>query len=423
MLIDRRTFLKGAGAAAIAALDRLSLPSLGAVSAATKKPNIIFIMCDDLGWGEPGCYGQKLLKTPTIDRFASEGIRFTQFYGGGPVCAPSRCCALTGLHTGHAAIRDNAEVDPEGQRPLPPGTFTIGTALKQAGYTTGCIGKWGLGGPDASGQPDRVGIDYFYGHLCQRVAHNHYADHIWRNETRIDLEGNAESKFDGRQYTPDLMADDAIDFICKNKENPFFLYFATPLPHLGLQAPESAVKPFVGLWDDPPYHGKQYNPCEYPRATYAGMVSLIDSYTARILALLKELNLEDNTIVIFGSDHGPTFKAGGSDSKFFHSAGKFRGLKMDLFEGGLRIPLIVRWPGKIAPGTVTDQVGAYWDLLPTLTDALGLPTPAGLDGHTLLPTLLGTGAQPQREFQYWEFHQNGGSTGNFTRMVAARRFV
>jgi arylsulfatase A len=415
--MDRRAFLKGVGSAAVSAA--LGPKLLGAQTPG-RKPNIIFILCDDLGSAEAGCYGQEKLRTPTIDKLASEGMRFTQFYGGGPVCAPSRCCLMTGLHTGHACIRDNAEQGVEGQRPMPPDTFTIGTALKQQGYTTACIGKWGLGGPNAASNPAKVGIDYFYGHLCQRVAHNHYADHIWRNDTRIELEGNAAGNFKGKQYTPDLMANDALDFIRKNKDNPFFLYFATPLPHLGLQAPDDAVKPFIGLWEDPAYHGKQYNPCEHPRATYAGMVSLIDSYTARILALLKELNLEDDTIVMFGSDHGPTFKAGGSDSKFFHSAGDLRGLKMDLYEGGIRVPFIVRWPDKVKAGSVTDQIGAYWDILPTITDALNIPTPANLDGQSLLPTLTANGKQSQHEFMYWEFHQYPGQAVRMGNWKAVR---
>ncbi len=374
------------------------------------KPNIVLILADDLGYSELGCYGQQKIRTPNIDRLAAEGMRFTQFYAGSTVCAPSRCTLLTGLHTGHTVVRDNQSVGAEGQWPLPARTLTLGNILQDRGYATACIGKWGLGGPGSTGEPNRHGFDYFYGHLCQAVAHNHYTDHLWRNTKMEVLDGNAKDKIVGAQYAPDLMADDALRFIRENSTRPFFLYFATPLPHLALQAPPDAMKPYLGKWDDPPYDGKRgYFPQPHPRATYAAMVTRIDDYVGRIMALLKELKLDENTIVLFASDNGPTFVIGGADSAFFHSANSFRGLKEALYEGGIRVPLIARWPGRIAPGTTTGQPAAIWDLLPTLAQIAGARSPAGIDGISLAPTLLHQGEQPQHEYFYWEYHADGGS--------------
>lgn len=374
-------------------------------------PNILLILCDDLGYSEVGCYGQQKIRTPNIDRLAAEGMRFTQFYAGSPVCAPSRCTLLTGKHTGHAYVRDNQEVQPEGQIPIPADTATVATALKQAGYTTACIGKWGLGGPGSTGEPNAHGFDHFFGHLCQRVAHNHYTDHLWRDGRRVDLEGNTADNLVGRQYAPDLMAEDALRFIRDHKDGPFFLDFATPLPHVSLQVPADSMRPYVGTLDDAPYDGKKgYLPHETPHAAYAGMVSRVDDYVGRIMALLRELNLDQNTLVLFTSDNGPTIRVGGADSAYFHSADGLRGLKQDVYEGGIRVPLIARWPGHVMAGAKTDQVGAFWDVWPTLAEITGAPPPKDGDGLSLAPTLLGHPAdQKPHEYLYWEYHSQGGS--------------
>jgi arylsulfatase A len=259
--------------------------------------------------------------------------------------------------------------------------------------------------------PERHGFDHFYGHLCQRVAHNHYTDHVWRDGMRVDLEGNVENNLVGHQYAPDLMADEAVEFIKRNRDKTFFLYFATPLPHLALQVPKDAMEPYLGAWgEEKPYDGKKgYLPTPTPHAAYAGMVSRIDEYVGRIMATLKELNLDDNTLVLFTSDNGPTFVVGGADSAFFHSAGPFRGLKQDVYEGGIRVPFIARWLGHIKPGASSDFPCAFWDLMPTCADVARASTPRDLDGLSLAPTLLQRGQQLRHEYLYWEYHSQGDS--------------
>jgi arylsulfatase A-like enzyme len=386
-----------------ALLSLLSLPVLA-------KPNIVLFLADDLGYAEVGCYGQQKIKTPHIDQLAAEGMRFTQFYSGSPVCAPSRCTLLTGKHTGHTEVRDNQEMKPEGQWPIPADTKTLGNVLQDAGYVTACIGKWGLGGPGSTGEPNAHGFDHFYGHLCQAVAHNHYTDHVWRDRQRIDLEGNVKGNVVGKQYAPDLMADDAIAFIQANKDRPFFLYFATPLPHVSLQVPEDSLKPYLGVLEEGPIPGTRmadYTPHPTPHAAYAGMVSRLDSYLGRIMATLKELELDENTIVIFTSDNGPTITVGGADSKFFNSAGPLRGLKQDVYEGGIREPFIVRWPGRIKAGATSDLPGAFWDLMPTLAEITGATPLKDIDGVSIAPTLLGRGEQAKHAYFYWEYHSGG----------------
>jgi arylsulfatase len=381
---------------------------------ADRKPNIIFILADDLGWAELGCYGQTKIRTPNIDRLAAEGIRFTRHYSGSPVCAPSRCVLLTGLHTGHAFIRDNREKggwgpdQPEGQLELPAGTVTVGHLLQRAGYTTGVIGKWGLGGPDSSGEPNRQGFGHWYGYLCQRVAHNHYPTHLWRNGQREELEGNAWGNLTGRQYAHDLMAADALRFIEQNKGGPFFLYLAFTIPHLAIQVPDDSLADYSGLWPDPPYEGgKGYLPHPAPRAGYAAMVTRMDRDVGRILDLLRRLGLDQDTIVMFSSDNGATYDIGGADSPFFESSGPLRGRKGSVWEGGIRVPFVARWPGRIGPGRVTEHLSAFWDLLPTLVDLAGTETPAGLDGISYAPTLLGDDTQQRHEHLYWEFPARG----------------
>ena len=397
-------------------------------SSPARRPNIIFILADDLGYGELGCYGQKKIRTPNLDRMAAEGIRFTQAYSGAPVCAPSRCVLLTGLHTGHAAIRDNRAVQPEGQEPLPDETLTLAELLKEVGYATGAVGKWGLGPPASSGDPLRQGFDFFFGFNCQSHAHNHYPSYLWRNATRIML-NNPEFRahqtlpagadpndpasyrqYVGRDYAPDRFLEEALGFIRTNKDRPFFLYFATTVPHLAIQVPEDSLAEYRGRWPDPPYVGDNgYLPHPCPRAGYAAMVTRMDRDVGRILALLKELGLEEQTLVMFSSDNGPTYnRLGGSDSEFFASAGPFRGLKGSVYEGGIRVPFVARWPGTIRPGRTSDLPIAFYDLLPTLVQLTGAKAPPKTDGISFLPTLLDQGQQKPHEFLLWEFYGYGG---------------
>jgi len=429
--IDRRDFLKAVGLGTAA----LAFPLAG--MGCKKKqppPNIIYILADDLGYGELGCYGQEKIKTPHIDSLAVQGMRFTQHYSGSPVCAPSRCVLLTGKHTGHAYIRDNDEMswrgdvwhDPalEGNRPLLPDTTTIGSLLQEQGYRTGAIGKWGLGGPANSGEPNLQGFDFWLGYLCQRMAHNYYPTHLWKNGNELLLEGNEyffphqkfpEDKdpydkssyedYKGQTYAMDVMTEEALNFIAKNKNDPFFLYLPFPVPHAAIQVPDDSLKEYEGAFPETPYSGdKGYLPHPTPRAGYAAMITRMDREIGRILALLEELGLAENTLVMFSSDNGPTFN-GGTDSAFFESAGPLRGLKTMLYEGGIRVPMIARWPGKIEPGSETGHISAFWDVLPTITEILGCDAPPDIDGISFLPTLLANpGSQEKHEYLYWEYN-------------------
>lgn len=429
--LDRRDFLKaiGLGTAACA----LPFFDLGCKKI-QPPPNIIYILADDLGYGELGCYGQEKIKTPHIDSLAAQGMKFTQHYSGSPVCAPSRCVLMTGKHTGHAYIRDNDEMpergdvwhDPEleGNRPLLSGTTTIGTLLQQNGYATGAVGKWGLGGPANSGEPNQQGFDFWLGYLCQRMAHNYYPTHLWKNRNKHILEGNeyffphqkfpedkdpldqaSYQNYKGRTYAMDVMVEEALNFIKRNKNNPFFLYLPFPVPHVAIQVPDDSLKEYEGAFPETPYKGeKGYLPHPTPRAGYAAMITRMDREIGRILALLEGLGIADNTLVMFSSDNGPTFN-GGTDSAFFASAGPLRGLKTMLYEGGIRVPLIARWPGKIKPGSETDHISAFWDVLPTITEIVGLDNPSDIDGKSFLPTLLGNkDKQKKHEYLYWEYN-------------------
>jgi arylsulfatase len=444
---DRRTFVKHVGFGATA----LTLPGLQSCSARSRPPNIVFLLADDLGYGELGSYGQRKIRTPHLDRLAAEGMRFTQHYSGSPVCAPARCVLLTGLHTGHAYIRDNDEMpergdvwhDPalEGQRPLPSGTETIGTMLQDAGYRTGAIGKWGLGGPGSSGEPNRQGFDHWYGYLCQRIAHNYYPTHLWRNTDKDVLEGNeyffphqrlpedADSDdpasyepYRGTQYSMDLMAEDALAFIRRNRDRPFFLFVPFTVPHVALQVPEDSLDDYGDAFAETPYRGdKGYLPHRTPRAAYAAMITRMDREIGRIMALLDELGLDDDTIVFFTSDNGPTFN-GGTDSEFFESAGPLRGLKTTLYEGGIRVPLIARWPGRIAAGSVSDHPSAFWDFLPTFAELAGGDVARETDGLSLMPTLTGHSRdQSRHEYLYWEYR--GGQAVRLDNWKAVRHGV
>lgn len=393
----------------ITALVAALLIASTATAGDAKKPNIIYILADDLGYADVGCYGQMKIKTPHLDKMAAQGLRFTQHYSGNAVCAPSRCVLMTGLHSGHAQIRNNTETKPDGQQPIAKDTLTIARLLKMAGYVTGIIGKWGLGMHDSTGDPQKQGFDHFFGYYCQRHAHNHYPTFLWRNAEKVPLEGNP-GKATGKQYSHDLMEKEALEFIRKNKDRPFFLFLPFIISHVALQVPEDSLKEYKGLWDDPPYKGgKGYQPHDHPRAAYAAMVTRLDRTVGRILDLLRELGLDEDTIVIFSSDNGPTHEGvGGSDSIFFNSAGRLRGFKGSLFEGGVRVPMIVRWPGKSAPGRTTDLISGFQDVMPTLCDVAGVKAPKDIDGISMAPTILGKGAQKKHEFLYWEFPGYGG---------------
>ncbi|MBW7892616.1 MAG: arylsulfatase [Chitinophagaceae bacterium] len=410
------------------------------------KPNIVFILADDLGYGELGVYGQKKIETPHIDQLAKNGMTFSQHYAF-PVCAPSRYLLLTGKHSGHAFIRDNhewsergdvwnfkaMEANPflEGQFPIPDSTVTLAKLLKEAGYTTGIIGKWGLGAPMTVGEPNNQGFDYFYGFNCQRQDHTYYPGHLWENGYRVplsnkvvdpnvklprdadSLDGGNYALYQQYDYAPDYLIQSALTFIERNRNDPFFLFFTTPLPHVSLQAPEKWVNYYRRKFgDETPFTGGSYFPCRYPRATYAAMISTLDEQVGQIVQKLKDLHILNNTIIIFSSDNGPTYN-GGSDSPWFNSAGPFKSEygwgKGFVHEGGIRVPLIVQWPNKIRRGSKSDLISANWDMLPTLCTVAGISTPGDTDGISMAPTLLGNaGQQKEHPHLYWEFPSYGG---------------
>ncbi len=411
------------------------------------QPNIIFILADDLGYGDLGCYGQELIETPNIDALATAGMKFTQHYSGSPVCAPSRCVLLTGKHSGHAYIRGNdewgargevwdyramiADSTLEGQRPLPTNTITIGTLLQSAGYRTGMTGKWGLGAPHTEGIPNRQGFDFFCGYNCQRQAHTYYPVHLYLNEERLYLGNDTVAPntklmegadpfemanyapYTLSSYAPDVMFDNMIRFIEEGGEDPFFFYWASPIPHVALQAPKRWVDYYVDKFgDEEPYTGdKSYFPNRYPHATYAAMISYLDERVGELVHTLKEQGMYENTLIIFSSDNGPTFN-GGTDSPWFDSGGPFKSErgwgKAFLHEGGIRVPMIASWPGKIAPGSESEHISAFWDLLPTLSEVAGAEVPVDVDGISYLSELLGKDEQEQHSYLYWEFPSSGG---------------
>ena len=402
----RREFLKFVGFCTV-------LPAHLVTGAQKRPPNVVFILADDLGYGDLGCYGQKKIRTPNIDKVAAEGMRFTQFYSGNPVCAPSRCALMTGYHSGHGQVRDNKQVGGDGgwklgstiggQWPLAEGTFTVAHLFKKAGYVTGAFGKWGLGRVGTTGDPQKQGFDHFFGYICQRQAHTYYPNHLWRDGEVMWIEENKDGA--ERVYSPDLIVKEALKFITANKDKPFFLYVPFTIPHVALQVPEDSLAEYKDQWPDPSYNGKKgYVAHSHPRACYAAMVTRMDGYIGQIMALLQALGLDDNTLVIFSSDNGPTY-AGGSDAGFFESAGPLRGLKGSVWEGGIRVPFIARWPGQIKAGSESDQTAAFWDVLPTCAELLEVQPPAGLDGFSILPTLLGQPQQQkQHEYLYWELN-------------------
>lgn len=419
MRIRRREFLKRMGSTAVALA---ALPAGGCMSLTGKsrrrrrKPNIIFILADDLGYGDLGCFGQEKIKTPNLDKMAAEGMRFTQHYAGSTVCAPSRCCLLTGKHTGHCTVRGNVDFL------IKPDETTVAEILKQAGYSTGCIGKWGVGHPSPPDGPQNNGFDFFFGYLSMWHAHNYYPDFLWKNgkkvqlrnvvrhpekhykENQEDLVGLASVKVD---YSPDLFTDTALEFIAQ-QGRPFFLYLPYTIPHANNEANQFSEHgmevPDYGIYKDKDW--------PEPEKGKAAMISRLDRDIGRIFAKLKALGIDEQTLVMFSSDNGP-HKEGGVKPDFFDSNGPLKGIKRDLYEGGIRVPTIARWPGQIKAGSQCEHISAFWDILPTFAELAGSPAPKDIDGISILPALLGK-SQKQHEFLYWEFHE--GSSKQAVRM-------
>ena len=378
----------------------------------SQKPNVVVILVDDMGYGDIGAYGQKLIETPNIDQLAKSGMKFTQFYAGNSVCAPSRASLLTGLHTGHTLVRGNFEIEPEGQFPLPDTLFNMAKMFKKADYQTAAFGKWGLGFPGSEGDPVKQGFDIFYGYNCQRQSHNYFPAHLWSNLARISLQNTLTSQF---QYAPDLIQQNAMEFMSHQKDRPFFLYLAYTLPHAGLQLPENdqLFNYYKRKFNEQPktinsdWSGKGYQPQAYPHAAYAAMMGKLDAYVGEIIQNLKKLGIDKNTLVVFSSDNGP-HKEGGNDPSFFNSSGGLKGVKRQLNEGGIRVPLIVSWPGKVKPNQTSQTIGAFWDFLPTFSELVGQNNKHYTDGISLLPTFLNQPQKSKHSFLYWEFHENGG---------------
>lgn len=405
------------------------------------KPNIIYFLADDLGYGEVGAYGQKIIQTPHMDALAKEGMLFTQHYSGAPVCAPARYVFLTGKHTGHSFIRGNDEwkergdvwnyekvcLEPafEGQKPIPEHTITLGDQLQKAGYKTAIVGKWGLGAPETEGVPNLQGFDYFYGYNCQRQAHNLYPPHLWENvikdtlnndlvipHTHLDSAANpmddkSYARYNQSDYAPERIHQKARSFIEENADQPFFMYYASPLPHLPLQAPKAYVDRYRKIiGSEEPYLGDRgYFPNQYPRATYAAMISYVDDQLGDLIALLKEKGIYDNTIILLSSDNGPTY-TGGVDFEYFESSAPFANgygrTKGFVYEGGIRVPFIASWPDKIKAGSTSDHISAFYDLMPTICDLAGVIPPDTIDGISFKNELLGS-PQKEHNFLYWEF--------------------
>jgi arylsulfatase A len=397
----------------------VSYPStfITSVGADDQRLNVVFMMADDLGWGETGCYGQQKIPTPNIDRLAQEGMRFTQHYSGAPVCAPARCVLMTGKHLGHSEVRGNQQAKvhfpefSEGQHPLSQQAVTIAQLFKKTGYTTAAIGKWGLGPVGSSGDPNRKGFDLFFGYNCQAVAHSYYPPHLWRNTEKIminaqPIPGHARQPegevrledWIGEKYAPNLMIAEAEKFIADNAAKPFFLYLPFIEPHVAIHPPEESVAQFPTEWDPVVYRGGNgYLPHPRPRAGYAAMIHNLDSYVGRVVTALDQAGIADRTLIIFTSDNGSThrgrgdepFDVGGVDTQFFNSTADLRGFKGSLYEGGIRVPLIVRLPSRVPSGSINDTPSYFADWFPTLCDAVGLEQPQGLDGQSLWPLLVG----------------------------------
>lgn len=368
------------------------------------KKNVIYILADDLGYGDVGCYGQDRIHTPNIDRMAKEGLIFTQHYAGSTVSAPSRASLMTGLHTGHTQVRGNKEIMPEGQAPMSEDTFTIGKLMQNAGYKTGIFGKWGLGFPNSTSTPDKMGFDEFYGYNCQRQAHSYYPNHLWHNNEKIIFENNKKEK---NVFSQNIIHKNAMEFIRKNKDNNFFAMLTYTLPHAELAIPKDSIySMYENKFDEKEFKGRgDYSAVKDPNATFAAMVSTLDKYVGEIIEEVKKLGIEDKTIIIFTSDNGP-HREGGANPDYFKSYGKLRGVKRDLYEGGIRVPMIA-WGKDIAKGE-TNHISAFWDIMPTLADITKTKLNLKTDGISMLPTLYGKGEQKEHKYLYWEFHEMGG---------------
>ena len=424
------------------------------------KPNIIFILADDLGYGELGFLGQEYIKTPNIDALASKGMLFSDHYSGAPVCAPARCILMSGQHAGHAEIRGNDEWGQrgpvwdyekvfkdsslEGQRPVSDTFMTVAAYLKESGYATGVFGKWGLGAPGTIGVPNEQGFDRFFGYNCQRQAHNLYPAHLWSDKEKVYLDNalvDPKTKLDSLAdiydpesyalftqniYGPDTIHQEALKFLDEHKEESFFMYYASPLPHLPLQAPAEEVEKYNSVFgEEEPYTGdKAYFPCRYPKATYAAMISILDQQVGEIVEALEEAGIADNTVIFFSSDNGPTY-LGGVEFEFFESSAPFANgygrTKGFVHEGGIRVPLIAYWPGKIEGGKVSDHPSAFYDFLPTACELAGLPKPDHVDGISMLSSLMGE-EQEAHDYIYWEFPSyNGQQALRMGRWKAVRK--
>lgn len=376
-----------------------------------KQPNIIFILADDLGYGEIGCYGQQKIETPNIDRLAKNGLQFTQFYSGSSVCAPARASFFTGQHTGHTVIRGNKSFPPEGQSPLPDSVITLANILQQNGYATAAFGKWGLGFNENSGDPNKKGFDHFYGYNCQSLAHDYYPPYLWDNHNKVSFPENNTAD---AVYSASNIQGRALEYIQQAVGKPYFMYLAYTLPHGDVIGPhDSLYNYYVKKFSEKPVSGaalktRPHNSTPEPQlhAQFAAMVSRLDNHVGEIVAALAKAGQLQNTLIIFSSDNGPHRENGG-DPEFFNSNGPYRGIKRDLYEGGIRVPFIASWPGNIKPGT-TGQVAALWDLYPTFLQAAAIPGKNNTDGISLIPTFLKNGKQPQHDYLYWEFHENDG---------------
>jgi len=404
--MKRREFFKRTayGSLAVAAGGGIGWLNLSCKTGTRRRSNIVFILADDLGYGDLSCYGQKRFETPHLDRMAAQGMRFTDHYSGSTVCAPARCSLMTGYHTGHAWVRGNWEVGPYGWGAcleLRPEDVTAAELLKKAGYTTGAFGKWSLGVAETTGAPWKKGIDDWYGYLNQGRAHFYYPEYLYHNDQKVVLEGNANGQ--RKQYSHDLITEKALQFVKENRDRPFFLYWAVTIPHAELLVPEDSLAEYRGCYPETPYIGEHYASQEEPRAAFAAMVTRMDRDIGRLFARLKELRIDENTVVMFSSDNGP-HKEGGHDPDFFDSNGPLRGIKRDLYEGGIRVPMIVRWPGKVQPGTTSNHVSAFWDFLPTACEIAGISIPENTDGISFFPQLVGK-RQKEHEYLYWEFHE------------------
>ncbi len=403
-----------------------------AVPLHAEKPNIVFVLADDIGYRELGCYGQEKIRTPRLDALAAAGMKFTRAYAGNAVCAPARCVLMTGHHPGRARVRDNRGMQPEGQFPLRAEDRTVAELLQAEGYVCGAFGKWGLGNMESAGNPNQKGFDRFFGYNCQSHAHSYYPDWLWSDGERVSLANSpaipghaglepgddpadprSYDRFKGEEHSADRIHEEALRFLRENRDRPFFLYYPSTLPHVALHVPDEELEPYLSLgWNDPPFtreSGRGYTPHFTPRAAYAAMITKLDTQVGELVDALEELGLSENTLVVFTSDNGTSHLRDEVDYGFFASVGELRGLKGDLYEGGVRVPQIAVWPGKIAPGTVSDLVTGFEDWLPTMLELAGAAerVPEEIDGISIAATLLGRG-QEERPFLYREFPGYGG---------------